>query len=222
MASYPYTKGMACAICQIRRPRRFCPGVHGDICTLCCGTEREVSISCPLDCPHLQDARKHERPAEEAHDTQVPNQDISVTEQMLQENEQLLMLLGAELATAALAMPGTVDSDVREALDAVIRTYRTLQSGIYYEDLPANVVAANLYRVIQDHTSAFRQEETNRLGMAKTRDNDVLALLVFLQRLEWDRNNGRRRGRAFIDLLHQLHRVESEATASTTTPLLLP
>jgi hypothetical protein len=37
--------------------------------------------------------------------------------------------------------------------------------------------------------------------MTKTRDTDVLAVLAFLQRLEIDRNNGRKRGRAFIDFL---------------------
>ena len=34
--------------------------------------------------------------------------------------------------------------------------------------------------------------------MSETRDADVLGLLVFLQRLEFDRNNGRK-GRAFVD-----------------------
>ena len=55
---------MPCAICQIRRPRRFCPGVRGDICSLCCGTEREVTVNCPLDCEYLQEARKHEKLSE--------------------------------------------------------------------------------------------------------------------------------------------------------------
>ena len=37
--------------------------------------------------------------------------------------------------------------------------------------------------------------------MTKTRDADVLVVLAFLQRLEIDRNNGRKRGRTFIDVL---------------------
>ena len=37
--------------------------------------------------------------------------------------------------------------------------------------------------------------------MQSVRDADVLGILVFLQRLEIQHNNGRRLGRAFIDFL---------------------
>jgi len=55
---------MECAICQTRRPRRFCPGVRGEICSLCCGAEREVTVDCPLDCEFLREARRHEKAPE--------------------------------------------------------------------------------------------------------------------------------------------------------------
>ena len=45
---------MNCAICETRRPRRYCPGVRGEICAICCGTAREVTVDCPLDCPYLR------------------------------------------------------------------------------------------------------------------------------------------------------------------------
>src|SRR6267154_1024948 len=171
---------MPCAICQIRRPRRFCPGVRGDICTLCCGIEREVTVDCPLDCEYLADARKHDRvtPADPA---QFPNQDIRVTEAFLQEHEGLLVFLGRQLLEAALATPGAVDYDVREALEALIRTYRTLQSGVYYETRPDNPLAAGIGQMLQVGAAEFRKRETEQLGMTKTRDADILAVLAFLQ-----------------------------------------
>src|SRR5215212_6262711 len=73
-----YTKGMACAICETRRPRRFCPGVRGDICSVCCGTEREVTVDCPFECEYLQQSRHHEKPAP-LDSPALPNQDIRVT-----------------------------------------------------------------------------------------------------------------------------------------------
>src|SRR5664279_2189997 len=91
---------MACAICRIRRPRRFCPGVRGDICTLCCGTEREVSVECPLDCEYLRKAHKHEKPLPVNPET-LPNRDVPVSEQFLQENEEFLIFLGGSLGRAA-------------------------------------------------------------------------------------------------------------------------
>ena len=48
---------MACPICQKRKAKRFCPGKDESICPVCCGTEREVTIDCPGDCPYLVASR---------------------------------------------------------------------------------------------------------------------------------------------------------------------
>jgi len=191
---------MACAICETRRPRRFCPGVRGDICSPCCGTEREVTVDCPLDCPYLAEARKHDR-APSLEGVELPNRDIQVSEKLLRDHEELLTVLGGALLKAALETPGVVDYDVREALESLTRTYRTLQSGVYYESRPANPLAGAVYASIQDAAAQYRKEEHERLGMTRTRDADVLGLLVFLQHFEMDRNNGRKRGRAFLAAL---------------------
>jgi hypothetical protein len=211
---------MVCAICEIRKPKRFCPGVRGDICTLCCGTEREVTVHCPLDCPHLQDARKHDKLPGVDPD-QFPNLDIKVTDDFLHENEDLLVFLGRGMLRAALEAQGAVDSDVREALDALIRTYRTLQSGVYYETRPQNLLAGAFYARIQEEIAGLRQRENESGGVTRTRDNQILGLLVFLQRLELDRSNGRKLGRAFIDFLRSFFQPE-EAAQPAAPSLILP
>jgi len=53
---------LSCAICEIRKEKRFCPAVHGRICPQCCGEQREVTLDCPSECPYLQQAREHEKP----------------------------------------------------------------------------------------------------------------------------------------------------------------
>ena len=68
-----------CKICESRRAKRFCPAVHGEICSLCCGREREVTLHCPLDCEYLQEARKHERPVD-VNPEEFPNMDIRIEE----------------------------------------------------------------------------------------------------------------------------------------------
>ena len=50
---------MSCAICEVRKEKRFCPAVHDRICPRCCGTEREVTLDCPSECVFLQQARAH-------------------------------------------------------------------------------------------------------------------------------------------------------------------
>jgi hypothetical protein len=215
---------MACAICRIRKPRRFCPGVHGDICTLCCGNEREVTVDCPLDCPYLQEARKHEH-TEPVNPDDVPNKDIRITEEFLGEHELLLVGAMNSIVHAALDTPGAVDSDARDALDALIRTHRTLQSGVYYETRPVNALANRIFSETQTNLENFRKSEREETGMARTRDSDVLGVLVFLQRLELDRNNGRPRGRAFLDSLRGfLGDVEGGTLPQTprASPLIVP
>jgi hypothetical protein len=211
---------MACAICEIRRPRRYCPGVKGEICSICCGTEREVTVTCPLDCPFLEEARKHERPIP-IEPEQIPNREIRISEEFLAEHDALLTATGQALLAAGLGTPGAVDFDMRDALAALIRTCRTLESGLYYESTPENAIAAHVYRRVQEALANFRAEEKRQLGMARTRDADVLAMLVFFQRFELDRNNGRRRGRAFLDFLHGIYPGDVAEGAGPGSPSLL-
>src|ERR1700757_3643070 len=92
-------------ICHTRRPKRHCPGIGGDICSLCCGDQREVNISCPLDCQYLQEARIHEKPIEISRNA-LPNKDIRLSENFLHEHQDLVLFCSFTLADAALRTPG--------------------------------------------------------------------------------------------------------------------
>lgn len=208
---------MKCRICETRKPRRYCPGVSGDICSICCGAEREVTVSCPLDCQYLAEARLHEK-LPELKPEDIPNRDVRVSEEFLREHEPLLVFLGVKLLEASLDTAGAVNNDVREALDSLIRTYRTLQSGLYYETKPANLVAASIHQKMQEGVETLRKELTEK-GVTAVRDAEVLGILVFLQRLELHYNNGRPRGRAFIGYLYT--RFPREQRHSAETPSLI-
>ena len=129
------------------------------------------------------------------------------------------MFLGRALLESALETPDAVDTDVRDALDAMIRTYRTLQSGVYYETRPQNPMAGAVYARLQNRIAELRRME-NESGVTRTRDNQILGLLVFLQRLELDRNNGRRLGRAFIDFLRSFFEPQGRETPAPS--LIVP
>ena len=107
---------MNCAICETRRPRRYCPGVRGEICALCCGTAREVTVDCPLDCTYLRESRSHERPPE-PDPAKMPNPDVNITEKFLAQNTRLFTFLCMAILKHALGAPGVVDNDLREALE---------------------------------------------------------------------------------------------------------
>jgi hypothetical protein len=167
---------------------------------VCCGTEREQSVDCPLDCPYLQDAHEHERPPDFDPAT-LPNRDIEITEDFLEANQLLVAFLCIAIFEGALQTPGASDWDVREALEALIKTYRTLQSGLYYETLPANMFAAAIAVFVQTKIADVKKREAEETGVTTIRDAAVLGILTFLQRLEYSHNNGRKRSRAFLDFL---------------------
>ena len=160
-------------------------------------------MTCPLDCEYLQEARQHDRPASLA-STKLPHEDVRVDEKFLRDHDELVVFLAGSLSAAALATSGAADNDVRDALDALIRTYRTLEAGVYYETVPDNALASKMFRIVQEDTARFRMEERQGRAIASIRDADILRALVFFARIELDRNNGRPRGRAFIGLLREL------------------
>jgi len=202
---------MKCQICELRKPRRYCPGVRGEICPQCCGTEREQTVDCPRECDYLREARLYEKlPPLNPED--FPNKDIRVSEAFLLEQELLVVFAGAKLLEAALETPGAIDNDLREALESLIRTYRTLETGLYYETMPANVLAAGIHSRMQEEVADLRERLAEK-GSVRPRDADVLGVLVFLQRLEMHHNNGRKRGRAFLDFLRSNFPAAEQAPA---------
>jgi len=198
-----------CVICQIRKPRRHCPGVNGDICSICCGTEREQSIDCPLECVYLHDAHEHERPPELDPAT-IPNQDIVVDEEFLRANEVLMALISIALFEGAVKNTGTTDFDVREALETLVRTYRTLESGILYEPATPNLYAAAIVESVKEKLADIVKREIEATGQSSVRNEMVLGVIAFMQRLEYSRNNGRKRSRAFNDFLRGFYMPATE------------
>jgi hypothetical protein len=177
-------------------------------------------VECPLDCAYLRESRLHEKPPEH-NAAEFPNRDIQVPEKLLRDNEDLLTFLSVTIFHAAMQTPGVVDSDVLEALDGLIRTYRTLESGVYYESRPNNPLAGAIFAAVQSALAEYRSSEQQELGMTKTRDADVLGLLVFLQHFALYRDNGRRRGRAFLDALREFHPPDPEPSGSSPSSVIL-
>src|SRR5579885_1132031 len=192
-----------CKICGKRRARRPCPAVQGDICTVCCGAEREVSLSCPLDCEYLQEAHRREKPVPLSAN-EISNPDIRVTEEFVAAREELLLFCIYSLVQAAIATSGTIDTDVMQALEALIQTHRTRETGLVYETRPESAVAAAVQRAFNSSLDEYEKVQREREPLHPVRNADILAILVFLHRIGQQNQNGRPRGRMFLDLLRQM------------------
>jgi len=191
-----------CKLCGKRRARRRCPAVHGDICTICCGTEREVSLSCPLECEYLQEAHRREKPIL-VDEKQLSDPDVPVTEEFLREHEELLLFCMVSLVHAALRTASATDADALEALEAQIKTYRTAESGLLYETRPVNTIAASVQRAFSESLADYQKVRAERESL-HFRNAEILAVLVFLRRMGQQNQNGRLRGRMYLDMLKQM------------------
>lgn len=162
-----------------------------------------MSLSCPLHCEYLQESHRHEKPLPVSPE-QVSNQDIAVTEDFLETHEPVLLFCVYSLVEAATRAPGATDADVMAALDALIQTYRTLDSGLIYETRPENHVAAAVQRAFNASLDDYQKARAEREGVFTLRNADLLRIFVFLHRIGQQTQNGRPRGRMFLDLLRQM------------------
>lgn len=193
---------MACPICQKRKPSRFCPAKGEKICAVCCGTEREVSIDCPSQCPYLVAARRYERQhPRPIPPGDVPYPEIGISADLVHERRPVLSGLGYTVLKFARDNPSLVDDDVLTAIAALADTCRTLGSGIYYEKPPDALLPRALYTSLAEFLQQARQYDAEHTGFPTLKDTDVFSLLVFLLRVGRHQTNGRPRSRAFLDFL---------------------
>ncbi len=192
-----------CAICEIRKEKRFCPAVHGRICAQCCGEQREITLDCPSNCPYLIQAREYEkpRPADQL-DAAALFLKIEVPDQFMYEREHLLMGLTFALASAARADRTLKDRDLIAGISALANRYeRLVDSGLHYEQPLTSDSQRRVAVEIEGMLKEFREAEQKHIGYSTLRESEVLKALVFLVRLAHDRTSGRPKSRAFVDFL---------------------
>jgi hypothetical protein len=205
-----------CAICKTAKARRFCPGVHEEICTACCGKGREETIDCPLTCEYLAEAHKHEKkPASDPE--AMPGKDVPIDDEFLHTNEFLIVLLGSALSEASRPHPNATDADAVAALDSLAATWRSQIAGVIYETKPVNPIAADLFEGFQARVEDIRERMKKADSEQSLPDQTVLGVLVFLQRVAFGLNNGRSKCKAFLVFLSQFYvdmKAEEEEEAT--------
>ena len=194
---------MSCALCVVRKEKRFCPAVHGRICPQCCGEQREVTLDCPSDCPYLIQAREHEKPRPAAElDSSALFLNVQVPEQFMYEREHLLMGLTFSLAKAARSDRALHDRDLILGLSALAHRYeRLVNSGLHYDQPLASDAQRRVASEVETMLKEYREAEHKHMGYSTLRESDILKSLVFLVRLAHGRTSGRPKSRAFVEFL---------------------
>jgi hypothetical protein len=191
---------VTCPICQKRRAGRFCPAKAEKICAVCCGTEREVTVDCPSDCAYLVSAHRYENDHPRALPADTPLLDVRIQQDTVQVHGQLLSALAFTVAKFCAGQPSTSDPDALAALRALAETYKTLASGIVYEQPPAALVPRELYDALSVFLVEAKQNGAQP-SFGRVKDSEIFQLLVFLFRMGLLRTNGRPRSRRFIEFL---------------------
>lgn len=190
---------MFCPICRKRKPGRFCPAKAEKICAVCCGTEREVTIDCPVDCGYLTAAHRYEDQHPRTLPPDTPLLDVRIASDVVHANGQLLSAVAFTIAKFCAQQSRATDPDVLASLQALAETYKTLSSGIIYEQRPAIPVQGELYDALSAFLADTKQKVVQSSGRFK--DSEIFPLLVFLFRMGLLRANGRPRSRRFIEFL---------------------
>jgi hypothetical protein len=216
---------LACAICEKRKAKRFCPAVHGRICPQCCGEQREITLDCPPECVYLQQAHAHEkpRPVEEL-DPATLFPKVQIGDRFLYEQEHLLLGLSYALARSARADRGVRDADLIGALTSLAKSYETLaSSGLHYEIPMTSLTQQAIAAEVQQMLKEYREAEQKHLGYTRLRESDVLRALVFLLRMGMTRTSGRPKSKGFVAFLfRQFPEQAASVAAPTQSSIIMP
>jgi hypothetical protein len=168
---------------------------------VCCGTEREVTISCPADCAYLIAAHRYEDEHKRAIPADTPFLEERIPQDVVYAHQQLMAALTFQIAKFATGQPSAADPDVTAALVALAGTYKTLQSGLLYEKVPDRPLQRDLYLALSQFLNEIKQKAAENGNSGAVKDLAIFQVIVFLYRMSLVRANGRPRSRRFIEFL---------------------
>lgn len=188
-----------CPLCEARKAKRFCPAKQAHICPVCCGQKREVEIDCPGDCVYLHSGREYERSRRARLGEREPLTARLWDRSFQARHMELLTGLWATIHESRSRSPDLVDGDVREVLERLARTYRTLEGGIYYDHVPDTLTQKALYGSLKSLLDKRRKPEDLSASTPKT--GDVLDCLQMTLEMANLSDRSRPRSREFLDRL---------------------
>lgn len=191
---------MTCPICESRKAKRFCPAKFERICAVCCGEQREVTIDCPSDCPHLVASRHYDEDRRIWDRDKLPFSGQRIPSSILELHEELLSRLVFVIAEFASEHPTLIDSGAHAVLAALVETWQSLAKGIIFERPPADALSRELYDRLKGACEEYRGEKSSGLvGALSTRDGEIRDVLIAFAQIAAMNSNGRPKGRAFLD-----------------------
>jgi hypothetical protein len=144
----------------------------------------------------------------------VPFSEVEISHGFAQSHAPLMMALLTCIGRYAREHRQVVDTDAVASLKALAESYRTLSSGLYYENPPDFLYQRELYQELKSTLEEFQRTEAQTQGLTSTRNSDIRDTLIYLTKLGAIRDNGRPKGRAFLDMVRGVTADESAKSDS--------
>ena len=210
---------MKCPLCVGRKAKRFCPAKAAQICPTCCGTKREVEIDCPSDCVYLHSGREYETQRMVERGQFTPTTERLWADEFYQRNFSLLAGLWHLILAGRIDTPEMVDSDAKAVVNSLIRTYQTMESGIYYDHVPDSYVQKTLYHSVKSHLD--EQDKNPDVTTAHLKTSVLLDCLHLTSEMISISTLPRPKSRAFLDYLDATYR-KMAGQVDTLSSIILP
>ena len=168
-------------------------------------------------------SREHDSPWHDVDPNALPFPDVKITASFIAAHEDLLLDLSYAICLFARDNPALVDSDVIATLKSLVEAYRTLASGIVYENPPAYRIQGELYQMLKTSIEEYKRGETGKMVVASVRNvrnGEICDSLVFLTQLGALRSNGRPKSRAYLDFLRTHFRPEALSKSASNLVVL--
>jgi len=187
-----------------------------------CATEREVTIDCPWDCPHLAASRQYEAGRREIDWSSIPFSDVKISPAAFRDHEALLDAVAYGICSFAAEHRELVDTDAIATLQTLAEAYQTLAKGIYYEKPLDHRLQHDFAAHLKEAIAAYREDEAARTGASSLRDSTLRDVLIFFTQVGATRANGRPKGRAFLDFLRVQFKWKGPAQGAGSPLLIVP
>jgi hypothetical protein len=212
---------MLCPSCGQRKPRRACPALGANICTVCCGTKRQVDIRCPADCGYLAAAREHPAAVVRRQQERDVAHLLPTIRHLTERQYQLFFLFHTLIARhAPQGFTRLVDADVADAAAAVAATLETAARGVIYEHTPPGPPAQGLATALKGMLAQMREQG------AKVFDREAAIVLRAIEQGARGTVVPANGATAYLDLVARLLQVtgtpDPGAPTVAASPLILP
>jgi len=214
---------MKCILCEQRKAKRSCPAKDTLICAQCCGEKRVLEIECPESCEYLKTGRERESEDYKKHIQRMDQTAQERHRKILYEHRNVVAHLEYVISRQRILSRDLGDKDVVQAVDSLLETYRTEDTGLLYERTDDNLRIESLRRELREIIESYRNPEgEEKKGIVDPKNTRLqlgaaIDCLKFIRTLATTYLEDRNSGSGYVDFLARIIPRE-EAQKSIIVP----